>query len=243
MKQVEAVIFDMDGTILNTLEDLTISTNYALQKTGRNHDFPADLVKLCYGCGIDGDMEKVLAMEAGCPAEDLEYIGSTIPLSRYGFSDTDVQALKSIFTVYYSAHCHIHTGPYEGIPAVLQALQCQGIRTAVASNKDQGDVKKLADALFPGLFTVTMGNHPAIRRKPAPDMIEQILETMALSKDQALYVGDSEVDIETAQNAGIPCISVDWGFRNRKFLEHHGAPCIVSSAEELLEKILNGDKV
>ena len=240
MNQVQAVIFDMDGTILNTLEDLTISTNYALAQTGRKHDFPADLVKLCYGCGIDGDMEKVLAMEAGCSAEDLEYIGETIPLSRYGFSSKEVQELKSIFTVYYSAHCHIHTGPYAGIPEVLQTLQRQGIQTAVASNKDEGDVQKLADALFPRLFTVTMGNHPSIRRKPAPDMIEQILETMSLSKDQAVYVGDSEVDIETAKNAGLPCISVDWGFRNRKFLENHGATCIVSSAKELLEKLVVG---
>ena len=238
MRPVHAVIFDMDGTILNTLEDLTISTNYALAQTGRKHDFPADLVKLCYGCGIDGDMEKVLAMEAGCPAEDLEYIGNAIPLSSYGFSDKEVQELKSIFTVYYSAHCHIHTGPYAGILHVLQTLKSQGIQTAVASNKDEGDVQKLAASLFPGLFSVTMGNHPAIRRKPAPDMIEQILHTLSISKDQAIYVGDSEVDIETAKNAGVPCISVDWGFRNRKFLENHGAECIVSTAEELLDIVV-----
>lgn len=235
---IQAVIFDMDGTILNTLEDLTISTNYALAQTGRKHDFPSDLVKLCYGCGIDGDMEKVLAMEAGCPAEDLEHVGGSLPLSRFGFSDTEVQELKSIFTVYYSAHCHIHTAPYAGIPEVLHALQSQGLQTAVASNKDEGDVQQLADALFPNLFSVTIGNHPAIRRKPAPDMIEQIVRTLSIPKDSALYVGDSEVDIETARNAGIPCISVDWGFRNQQFLKNHGATCIVSNAEELLETIL-----
>lgn len=230
-------IFDMDGTILNTLEDLTISTNYALEKMGKRHDFLPELVRLCYGCAIDADMEKVLAMAAGCPAEELEYIGNRIPLSQYGFSSADVQQIKAIFTKHYSAHCHLHSHPYEGIPYVLHTLRRQGIHTAVASNKDDCDVQKLAAAQFEGLFEVTIGNSEKVRRKPDPDMLLRILDTLHLTPADAVYIGDSEVDVETAKNAGMPCISVTWGFRTKDFLLRHGATRIVSNATELKQAI------
>ncbi len=232
-----AILFDMDGTILDTLTDLTISTNYALGKMGLPHDFPKDLVKLCYGCAITADMEKAFAMAKGCAGEDLEFVGNRIPLETFGFTAKDVKALEEIFVPYYSAHCHDHSAPYEGIISLLEALRARGIYTAVASNKNENDVKSLANDLFPGLFDVTIGNSPSVRRKPSPDMIEGILKTLGVPKEKAIYIGDSEVDIETARNAGLPSISVTWGFRNRKFLENHGAERIVSSAEEL-SKIL-----
>ena len=232
-----AILFDMDGTILDTLTDLTISTNYALREMGLPHAFQKDLVKLCYGSGITADMEKAFAMAKGCEGEDLEFVGNQIPLSAYGFDAADVAKLEEIFVPHYSAHCHDHSAPYEGIVSLLEHLRARGIYTAVASNKNENDVKSLADALFPGLFDVTIGNSPAIRRKPAPDMIESILKTLGIKKENAIYIGDSEVDIETAKNAGLPSISVTWGFRNRKFLEDHGAERIVSMAEEL-EKVL-----
>ncbi len=232
-------IFDMDGTILNTLEDLTISTNYALEQMGKRHDFPQDLVRLCYGCAIDADMEKVLAMAAGCPGPDLEFVGNRIPLAQYGFSSKEVQQIKSIFTVHYSAHCHLHSCPYEGIPEVLETLRNQGIYTAVASNKDDCDVQKLAAAHFDGMFEVTIGNSDAVRRKPDPDMLLRILKKLDLTPKEAVYIGDSEVDIQTAKNAGMPCISVAWGFRTKDFLERHGATTVVSNAEEL-ERVICG---
>ena len=233
----KVAIFDMDGTILNTLEDLTISTNYALENMGKRHHFPPELVKLCYGCAIDADMEKALAMEAGCPGDDLEYIGNQIPLEKYGFGEKEVQQLKSIFTAYYSTHCQLHSCPYEGIPQVLTALRDQGIHTAVASNKDDADVQSLAAAQFPGLFDVTIGNSPAVRRKPDPDMLLNVLDRLHLTPKDAIYIGDSEVDIETAKRGGMPCISVTWGFRTKDFLLRHGASCVVETAKELEKQL------
>ena len=229
----QAVLFDMDGTILDTITDLTICTNYALSQLGKPHEFPAELVKLCYGCGIEADMQKALAMAAGCAGEDLEYVENPTPLSSYGLTAQDTARLQSIFVPYYSAHCHLHTTPYDGIPALLSTLRKRGIRTAVASNKDEADVAKLAALHFPGLFDTIMGNSPAIHRKPAPDMLDRILHDLSIPKEQAVYIGDSEVDIETAKNAGLACISVTWGFRNKSFLARHGATRIVENATEL----------
>lgn len=234
----KAVIFDMDGTILNTIGDLTDASNYALAKLGKHHDFPEGKIKLCFGCGIDADMEKVLALEGGCADEDLEYVGSTIPFSRYHFSKKDVTELKGFFVPYYAAHRRERTAPYEGIPELLSALRSRGVLTAVASNKDDRDVQVLAEALFPRLFDRAIGNHKEIRRKPAPDMVLEILKDFHLTPKDTVYIGDSEVDLETAKNSGLPCISVDWGFRTRSFLLAHGAKVIVSSPAELLPLLI-----
>lgn len=200
----KAVIFDMDGTILNTISDLTAASNYALEQMGRRHDFTEEKIKLCFGCGIDADMEKVLALEGGCPEEELEYIGSSIPFSRYHFSEKDVETLKSFFVPRYAAHCREKTAPYKGIPEVLSALRSHGVLTAVASNKDDRDVQVLAESLFPRLFDKAMGNHKEIRRKPAPDMVLEILEDFHVPPAEAVYIGDSEVDIETAKTQAFP---------------------------------------
>lgn len=234
----KAVIFDMDGTILNTISDLTAASNYALEQMGRRHDFTEEKIKLCFGCGIDADMEKVLALEGGCPEEELEYIGSSIPFSRYHFSEKDVETLKSFFVPRYAAHCREKTAPYKGIPEVLSALRSHGVLTAVASNKDDRDVQVLAESLFPRLFDKAMGNYKEIRRKPAPDMVLEILEDFHVPPAEAVYIGDSEVDIETAKNAGLPCISVSWGFRTRPFLLSHEARVIVSSPRELIPLLM-----
>lgn len=234
----KAVIFDMDGTILNTISDLTAASNYALEQMGRRHDFTEEKIKLCFGCGIDADMEKVLALEGGCPEEELEYIGSSIPFSRYHFSEKDVETLKSFFVPRYAAHCREKTAPYKGIPEVLSALRSHGVLTAVASNKDDRDVQVLAESLFPRLFDKAMGNHKEIRRKPAPDMVLEILEDFHVPPAEAVYIGDSEVDIETAKNAGLPCISVSWGFRTAPFLLSHEARVIVSSPRELIPLLM-----
>ena len=122
----QAVLFDMDGTILDTITDLTICTNYALSQLGKPHEFPAELVKLCYGCGIEADMQKALAMAAGCAGEDLEYVENPTPLSSYGLTAQDTARLQSIFVPYYSAHCHLHTTPYDGIPALLSHFGKEG---------------------------------------------------------------------------------------------------------------------
>lgn len=234
---MKAVIFDMDGTILDTLSDLTAATNYALGKYGERHDFPPFLVGLCYGSGITADMEKCLALARGCPPEDLEFIGNQIPLSAYGFTSKEVEALEGIFSPWYAAHNHIRTAPYKGIPELLSALRNKGIQTAVASNKNDSDVQSLAASVFPHGFDLVIGNSPAIRRKPAPDMVLAILEKLSIFREDALYIGDTETDLETAANAGVKCLAVDWGFRTVQFLKDHGAETIIHDPEEILSYV------
>lgn len=233
----KAAIFDMDGTILNTITDLTESINHSLSLIGEKHDFTEEEVKLCFGCGIRADMEKSLAMARGCPLNDLEWIGNQIPLSDYHITEEELIGLENLFNPYYASHSRNHTAPYEGIPEVLHTLIGKGIQTAVASNKNDSDVQILSKAIFPGLFTLSIGNSENIRRKPAPDMIHEILDKLHLSKEEAIYIGDSEVDIETARNAGIPCISVAWGFRTEDFLSRHHAERIITSPEEMVKII------
>lgn len=234
---MKAVIFDMDGTILDTLSDLTAATNYALGEYGERHDFPPFLVGLCFGSGITSDMEKSLALARGCPAEDLEFIGNRIPLSTYGFTSKEVAELEEIFSPCYASHNHIRTAPYKGIPEVLQTLRNQGIKTAVASNKNDSDVQTLAASVFPGGFDIVIGNSPSIRRKPSPDMVLSILEKLGISKEEALYIGDTETDLETAENAGVKCLAVDWGFRTISFLKDHGAEIIIHEPSEILSYV------
>lgn len=234
----KAAIFDMDGTILNTIGDLTEAINHSLSLMGEKHDFSEEEVKLCFGCGIRADMEKSLAMARGCPLSRLEWIGNKIPLSDYRITEDELSRLENLFNPYYASHSRNHTAPYEGIPEVLETLIQKGIKTAVASNKNDSDVQVLAKNLFLRLFTLSIGNSENIRRKPAPDMIFKILHTLHIEKEEAIYIGDSEVDIETARNAGIPCLSVTWGFRTVDFLEHHGAEKLIERPDDLLKWIL-----
>lgn len=209
------LIFDLDGTILDTLEDLYLSMNYALKQNG----FPErtiDEIRQFVGNGIRKLNERAV------PA---------------GTSEMQLNQVHQDFTVHYEKHCADHTKPYAGIPEVLQKLREMGIKTAVVSNKADYAVQILCNDYFPLLFDAVAGEKEGIRRKPAPDAVQAVLNTLQISKEQALYIGDSDVDIETARNAGIPCISVEWGFRDRAFLIQHGAEKIISKPEELLSLI------
>ena len=215
MNQWKLIVFDLDGTILNTLEDLTVSTNYALSAMG----FPVHSMN-----------------------EIRQYVGNGAHhLFRLALpADTDEETRQKalqIFNSHYSAHCLDHTLPYPGIPDIIQDLRDSGYFTAVVSNKPDYGVQSLCDRFFPGLFDLAVGQREGIRRKPYPDSVNETLEQLHVKKEEALYVGDSEVDIETAENAGIPCILVDWGFRSVETLVQAGAQRIVSSPEELLKEI------
>lgn len=207
----ELVIFDLDGTILDTLEDLYLSVNHAL----RENAYPErtlDEVRRFVGNGIRKLIER--AVPDGCEPEQID-------------------AVHASFTACYAEHCADHTAPYKGIEELLKDLRSAGIRTAVVSNKADYAVQSLCKEYFPGLFDAVAGEREGVRRKPAPDAVEAVLETLGIAREQAIYIGDSDVDIATAENAGIPCISVDWGFRDTAFLIDHGAKLILSAPAEV----------
>lgn len=206
-------IFDLDGTLLNTLDDLAASVNYAL----RTHGMPErtlDEVRSFVGNGVR------LLMERAIPE------GSANPRFEETFAT---------FRAYYMEHSLDKTRPYEGIPEMIHALKQRGCRLAVVSNKFYAATQELIRHFFPEI-TVAIGEHEAegIRKKPAPDTVFEALRQLGVGKEKAVYVGDSDVDLQTAHNSGLPCISVLWGFHNRDFLLAHGATTIISRPEKLL---------
>ena len=212
----KAVIFDLDGTILDTLQDLANSVNHAL----RTHGYPErtlDEVRGFIGNGI-----RVL-MRRSCPAD---------------ISEAAQEEALATFRVHYDAHCKDFTGPYGGIHDLLAALKERGIRTAVVSNKIEPAVIVLCDEHFPGAFEYMVGNRPDLAPKPSPDSVNEVIGKMGLDKQDVVYIGDTEVDIQTADNAGIDCIGVDWGFRDGDYLRDLGAKYIVNTPMEVLDIVL-----
>lgn len=210
------VIFDLDGTILDTLGDLADSVNYALAKEG----FPLRTVaqvREFVGNGIRKLIERALP-----PSADAE----------------SVDRVFATFKAYYGEHCAVKTAPYEGIIPMLGELKMAGAKLAVLSNKADFAVQTLCEHYFGGCFDRTFGEREGIRRKPAPDAVNELIARMDVSHEATLYVGDSEVDLETARNAGVDCIAVDWGFRDRALLLEHGAERVVSSTQALVDAIL-----
>ena len=207
-------IFDLDGTLLDTLGDLASAVNYAL----RTHGMPEhsiDAVRRFVGNGV-----RVLIQRA-------------VPNGEFNLQFEDVLAT---FRQYYLEHSLDTTRPYDGIPEMLSELRRRGCRTAVVSNKFDAATKELCRHFFADSIEVAVGEHEAegIRKKPAPDTVEEALRQLGVTKEGAVYVGDSDVDILTAHNAGLPCISVLWGFRSREFLQAHGATTFVTSPLQLL---------
>ena len=212
MKEYKAYIFDLDGTLLDTLEDLADAVNYAMRK----NEFP----------------ERSLS-------EVRSFVGDGIRLlvkrsSPEGIEDALLEQAFADFRDYYSVHYMDKTKPYPGIEAMLRALKAQGKRLCVISNKVDYAVKLLMDQFFPGFFETVLGEREGIRRKPAPDSLLAVMEELGLSKEECVYIGDSDTDILTAKNAGIDPISVSWGFRTEEFLKEHGAEKIVNKVEDLL---------
>ena len=232
-------VFDMDGTVLNTLGDLTDSMNYALEAAGHAHSYTEDDVRQFFGSGVTVAIVRALAREAGTELSDLEQVGTANDTITDTIDAAEVQKIQEIYTPYYAAHCDIKTGPYAGILELLEKLRTAGVKTAVVSNKPDIAVQKLVNDLFTGMFDLSVGEKDGVRRKPPPDMTEKALRDLGTTdKKEAVYIGDSEIDMQTAENSGLDCISVDWGFRGRKFLEEHKAKTIVSRPEEILPLIL-----
>ena len=234
--QYKAVIFDMDGTILDTANDLTSSVNYAMGLCGHKHDYVrADGMRL-FGSGVHTALQRALAMEAGenDPAR-LRRIGSSEMMTVPGIDEAEVARIEEVFRPFYLEHSRDETGPYDGIMDLLYALREKGIRTAVVSNKPDPAVKKLALDCFENLFDAAAGEQSGIRRKPAPDMVEAVLKDFGIAAEEALYIGDTEIDVQTAENTGMPCVCVSWGFRPVDFLESLGPFAIIDTPMQLLD--------
>lgn len=210
-------IFDMDGTILSTLDDLANGVDYALSENG----LPArskQETRAALGRGVR------FLIEQSVPA---------------GISDTEISKVEEDFLKYYKVHSMDNTRPYDGIVELIKEVRASGIKTAVVSNKIDSAVKELCANFFEGAFDVAYGERIGIPRKPDPKPINAIIDEFGLSKNEVVYIGDSEVDLLTANNAKIDHIIVTWGFRDRAFLEQNGAKNLVESMEELKAEICN----
>lgn len=210
---MNTVIFDLDGTLLDTLEDLTDSVNYAMQKYG----FPThtiEEVRTFVGNGAPKLLERSIPQGVENPAYE--------------------EALAA-FKAHYAEHCEDKTKPYAGVPEMLARLKTEGYHLAVVSNKFDGAVKKLCQKYFGEFISVSIGESAKVKRKPAPDTVYRALRELGCDASDAVYVGDSEVDIRTAKNAGLPCISVTWGFRSAEKLRSEGAaePMLIRAPREL----------
>ncbi len=220
---IKAVVFDLDGTLLDTLDDLADATNAALRMNGM-HERSVDEVRRFVGNGVANLILRAM------PGGKVTDATDTVPVP-----DMHAKVLSD-FSVYYQAHCEDKTRPYEGIMPLLRELKEKGIGIAVVSNKSDAAVKKLMPAYFGDLIDIASGENEAhgIGKKPAPEMVFAALDHLGVSPSEAIYVGDSDVDIATATNAGMPCISVTWGFRSREFLLEHGAKVMIDRPEELI---------
>lgn len=212
----EIIVFDLDGTLLDTLGDLTAAVNVAL----REFHLPErtkEEVRSFVGNGVR------LLMERACGQADF----------------SQKEELVRAFSAYYETHCAERTKPYEGILDLLKVLRLQGVQTAVVSNKPHFAVEILAKEYFGDLLIAAVGENEraGVRKKPAPDALLAVLEKAGVERQKALYVGDSEVDIQTAKNAGVACISVTWGFKDKEFLLKNGAKILVDSPMEILALI------
>lgn len=212
-KRYDTVIFDLDGTLLNTLEDLQSSVNYALalyQMPQRS----LEEIRRFVGNGVQRLIE--LAVPQKTSKEMLENVFAA-------------------FKEHYAIHCNDKTDLYPGIPELLIRLKTEGFRTAIVSNKLQEGVDTLYKQYFEKGVEVAIGAREGIRKKPAPDSVFEAMKLLNVQKNRTVYIGDSEVDIATAHNAGLPCITVTWGFRTRKEQEEAGGDVFAESPEEVLK--------
>jgi len=214
MQHYDTYIFDLDGTLLDTLDDLAAAVNHALRAYGMP-EHSRDAVRQFVGNGVR------LLMIRAIPG---------------GEQNPQFEAVFSTFRQYYLVHSLDTTRPYDGITEMLTTLRQRGCRTAVVSNKFDAATKELCRHFFPDTIEVAVGEHEAegIRKKPAPDTVNEALSQLGVDGQHAVYVGDSDVDLQTARNAGLPCISVLWGFRDKDFLMANGATTFITSPEELI---------
>lgn len=210
--RIRAVIWDLDGTLLDTLDDLAASTNAALVQNGLP-ERTRDEVRAFVGNGVRRLIERAVPQET---------------------DEQTVRCVYDAFVAHYGAHSREHTRPYDGVTQMLDALLGQGVRLAIVSNKIDFAVKELSRAYFGERMSSALGDAPGRRRKPAPDSVLEAMRQLDAAPEETVYVGDSDVDVETAKNAGVTCCAVSWGFRSEKCLREAGAEHIAATPRELL---------
>lgn len=213
--KIKAVIWDLDGTLLDTLDDLAASTNAALMQ----HGMPVrtrEEVRAFVGNGV-----RKLMMRAVPDGEE----------------NPAFEAALASFVAHYGAHSQDHTKPYDGILTVLDTLSAMGVCHAIVSNKIDFAVKELSSVYFGDRMQVAVGDDPSRKKKPAPDSVWEAMRQLGVTTEETVYVGDSDVDVITARNAGIPCAAVCWGFRSEECLKEAGARMIAHTPQELMEMI------
>lgn len=215
MKQYSTYIFDLDGTLLNTLGDLAASCNFALREMNMPQR-TINEVRLFVGNGVGKLIERAV------PA---------------GTSEEVTEETLAIFRRHYLEHGLDSTMPYDGINELLTELKGRGKNVAVVSNKFYDATRNLCHHFFSDTITVAIGEKEGINKKPAPDTVFAALEELGVTNKDAVYVGDSEVDIQTARNCGIPCISVLWGFRDEDFLLENGATVFARKPSDILQSL------
>lgn len=214
-----AVIFDLDGTLLNTLGDLRAATNHALEVRGLP---PHSMEEIRQFIGNGIRLLICRAMPEGTP-------------------EAEIDAALDDFKAYYAAHIHDRTVPYDGIPQLLTALKKRGIQVAVLSNKIDSASRQLIEYFFPGKTDVVFGEHVGVPRKPDPTSCRMVMQQLGVQPEQVLYVGDSGTDMQTAKNAGLYAVGVTWGFRSKEVLLEYGADVLVHRPEQILQ-ILDSDE-
>ncbi len=207
----ESYIFDLDGTLLNTLDDLAASCNYALRSCDLQ-ERTIDEVRRFVGNGVKKLMERAIPQ---------------------GVDNPKFEECYATFRKHYLEHSLDTTQPYPGIPEMLERLKRNGAKLAVVSNKFYAATQELVRHFFGEWVEVAIGERPDIRKKPSPDTVLEALRQLNMPRETAVYIGDSDVDIDTAGNCGMPCISVLWGFRSKDFLLQHGATHLIVSPSEI----------
>jgi len=214
MKQkITTIVWDLDGTLMDTLQDLANATNHALNVFNMP-EHSIDEIRQFVGNGV----RKLIQL--------------AVP---DGEKNPQFEAVFAEFKAYYMVHCKDNTCLYDGITETLKALKAEGYRMAVVSNKLQSGVDELYEEYFKDTIEVAIGECPEMARKPAPDMVWKALDELGVTKEEAVYIGDSDVDVATARNSGLPCISVLWGFRTKDFLLEHGGTTFVEKPSEIID--------
>ncbi len=212
----DAVFFDLDGTVLDTLQNITDAVNHTMRHFGLR-EFSLQTLKPHLGWGVDYLMKQLIPE----------------------LTDAEIAEILAYYRPYYAAHTTDRVRPYDGILPMMEQLREQGLALALISNKPDSAVQPLMDLYFRNLLSYTIGEQPGIARKPAPDMLQKAADTVGTKLSRCLYVGDTEVDIQTAENCGIDCLCVTWGFRTREQLLRAGAKHIIDRTEEIVPFVLS----